>query len=171
MCSASYFSTNKFFHLLALFECCETIYDIVLCYWLKDKHCTVVPCYSFLKSITDMRGFGCQAMVVRVSVQTQGESWIQKGLLCSIIGVGQAFKQTDTVATNAFSIGEPTGSQHYKYTAILLCINTYSDFIHGLLNIFPQGPGTVTHQVCDVKALAQGHKLSILVSVSRGWRP
>lgn len=54
-----------------------------------------------------------------------------------------------------------------KLETQLHIINTYGDFIHGFLNSFPQGPGSVTHQVWNTKALTQTHKLSILLCVSK----
>lgn len=62
-------------------------------------------------------------------------------------------------------------SWHWLKAHIIKSLNTYSDFIHGLLDGLPQRPGPVTHQVCDMQALTQGHKLSILVSVSERRRP
>lgn len=44
--------------------------------------------------------------------------------------------------------------------------DTYVEFFHGVLNSFPQHPGAVTHQIRDMETLAQGHKLSVFVSVS-----
>ena len=77
------------------------------------------------------------------------------------------------VSTNDLSFAWLSRQNHNKST-VTLCTctyaNTYSDFLHGLLHSFPQGPGSITHQVCDVQALAQGHKLCILVSVSGGGR-
>lgn len=57
--------------------------------------------------------------------------------------------------------------QHNRESSCLyIYIKTYSYVLHGVLNIFPHLPGMVTHQVCHMETFTQGHKLSVLVSVS-----
>lgn len=59
--------------------------------------------------------------------------------------------------------------EYYDNTYIYIYTQTYSHIVHGVLNIGPQLPSIITHQICDVKAFAQGHKLSLLVSVPGVW--
>lgn len=44
--------------------------------------------------------------------------------------------------------------------------STYRRLIGRLLNTFPQRPGTITHQVCDLQAFTQVQERCIFVSVS-----
>lgn len=63
-----------------------------------------------------------------------------------------------------------SGATEYQFPPGTSLCHTYIEFFHWVLNSFPQHPGIVTHQISDMKTLAQGHKLGVFVSVSRGRR-